>query len=250
MAGGRSLRETAPGFQGSSPAELPRTRELSRADPGDARGTSTGPPFLLSLQAHRRHGSKKHPEKGLTVKTILIWLIVIGAFLGGSFAFMTQMPGQTVPTAVGALSEEENFLCGRLKSHVESLALDIGCRGHGYPAATAATLQYLTREMGRANFDMREVTFDSKGMPTVNLEGTLVGTRRKDEVLLLGANYDTDGKSPGADDNSSGCAVLLEVARMIDETVPERSVRVVFFGNGAGHLAGDDRSGAWHYARE
>ena len=48
------------------------------------------------------------------MKTILIWLIVIAAFVGGSLAFMTQMPGQTVPAAVGAPSEEENFLRDRL----------------------------------------------------------------------------------------------------------------------------------------
>jgi hypothetical protein len=184
------------------------------------------------------------------VKTILIWLIVIAAFLGGSLAFMTQMPGQAVPASVGGLSEEENTLRDRLKTHVETLAVDIGARGHGYPAATAATLEYLSKELQRARFEVREITFDSKGLPTINLEGTLVGTRKKDEVLLLGANYDTDGKSPGAEDNASGCAVLLEIARLIGEASSERSVRVVFFGNGAGYLAGDDRSGAWNYARE
>jgi Zn-dependent M28 family amino/carboxypeptidase len=184
------------------------------------------------------------------VKTILIWLIVIAAFVGASLAFMTQMPGQSAPAATGPLSDVETTIKDRLKSHVETLAVDIGARGHGYPAATADTLRYLSGQLRRARFETREITFDSKGMPTVNLEGTLVGTRKKDEVLLLGANYDTDGKSPGAADNASGCGVLLEVARLIAESASERSVRVVFFGNGSGSFAGDEKSGAWNYARE
>ncbi len=184
------------------------------------------------------------------MKTLLFWLIVIAAFTGGSLAFMTQMPGDTVPTMVGPLSEEESSLQDRLKSHVETLAQDIGARGYGYPAATADTLRYLSTQLKRAHLDVREILFDSKGSNAINLEATLVGTRKKDELILLGANYDSNGKSPGADDNASGCAVLLEVARLLGETANERSIRVVFFANGAGSLAGDERSGAWHYARE
>jgi hypothetical protein len=201
-------------------------------------------------QVRRHRFSKKHPEEGSAVKQFVIWVLVFVAFFGGGLAFMTQMPGQSVPASAGALNEEENALKERVKSHVESLAQEIGARGTGYPAGTSSALNYLSSQLRRTRFEPREVGFDAKGAPAINLEGTLVGTRKKDEVVLLGANYDSDGKSPGANDNASGCAVLLEVARLIGETAPERSVRVVFFGNGAGSAAGEDRSGAWVYARE
>lgn len=184
------------------------------------------------------------------MKLLVFWLIVIAAFGGGSVAFMTQMPGQSVPVASGALTDDEATLKDRLKNHVDAIAMDIGARGHGYPGPSSETVRYLSTQLKRARFDVRETTFDSKGMPAVNLEGTLMGTRKKDEVLLLGANWDSQGKSPGADDNASGCAVLLEIARMIGDTASERTVRVVFFGNGAGPFAGGENSGAWTYARE
>lgn len=184
------------------------------------------------------------------MKLLIFWLIVIAAFVAAAGAFMTQMPGQSLAAASGVPTDDESEIKDRLKNHVDALAIDIGARGHAYPAQGADTVRYLSTQLKRARFDVRETTFDSKGKPTVNVEGTLIGTRKKDEVLLLGANWDSQGKSPGADDNASGCAVLLEIARLIGDTASERTVRIVFFGNGGGSYAGGEESGAWAYARE
>ncbi|MDZ4773462.1 MAG: M28 family peptidase [Planctomycetota bacterium] len=184
------------------------------------------------------------------MKTLIFWLIVIAGFVVGSLAFMTQMPGATVLTVTGAAGEDDARIESSLRGHVESFASEFGARGNSYPQASAQTILYIEREMKRANFEIKQSTFDSRITPGVNIEGTLLGTRKKDEILLLGANYDTDGKSPGAEDNASGCAVLFEMLRVFGEAASERTVRVVFFGNGAGQYAGEENSGAWAYARE
>jgi Zn-dependent M28 family amino/carboxypeptidase len=49
------------------------------------------------------------------------------------------------------------------------------------------------------------------------------------EVLLFGAHYDAVPFSPGADDNASGVAVALELARLLKDRPTKRTIRVVFF---------------------
>jgi Zn-dependent M28 family amino/carboxypeptidase len=51
------------------------------------------------------------------------------------------------------------------------------------------------------------------------------------EIVLVGAHYDTVPGSPGADDNASGVATLIELARALRETRPARTVRLVAFVN-------------------
>lgn len=63
-----------------------------------------------------------------------------------------------------------------------------------------------------------------------NVIATLRGTREPAQVLELGAHYDTVAYSPGADDNSSGVAALLEVARIAAGSRPRKTLRFCFFG--------------------
>jgi len=57
----------------------------------------------------------------------------------------------------------------------------------------------------------------------------LPGTDLAAEVLILGAHYDAVPLSPGADDNASGVAALLEIARALKDTPRRRTIRLVFF---------------------
>jgi Zn-dependent M28 family amino/carboxypeptidase len=54
---------------------------------------------------------------------------------------------------------------------------------------------------------------------------------RRNEILLLGAHYDSVVGSPGANDNASGVAALLEISRMFQALEPALTVRFVAFVN-------------------
>jgi hypothetical protein len=69
------------------------------------------------------------------------------------------------------------------------------------------------------------------------------------QVVLLGAHYDSFRQSPGANCNSSGVAVLLELARMLRNENPVRTVRMVFFVNGESPWQGTEFQGASVYAQ-
>jgi hypothetical protein len=48
------------------------------------------------------------------------------------------------------------------------------------------------------------------------------------ERIVVGAHYDVCGDQPGADDNASGVAGLLEIARQVNEQKPELKYRIDF----------------------
>jgi hypothetical protein len=63
-----------------------------------------------------------------------------------------------------------------------------------------------------------------------NLFAELRGARQPDRIIEVSAHYDTVPFSPGADDNSSGVAALLEVARVLADARPAKTIRFCFFG--------------------
>jgi Zn-dependent M28 family amino/carboxypeptidase len=69
------------------------------------------------------------------------------------------------------------------------------------------------------------------GVRCENLEVTIAGGARASEIVLAGAHYDTVEGSPGADDNASGVAGLIEIARRLREARPQRTVKLVAFVN-------------------
>ena len=86
---------------------------------------------------------------------------------------------------------------------------------------------------------------DVRVCSVVNLIATRRGTHEPDRVLEIGAHYDTVPYSAGADDNSSGVAALLGVARVVATASMERTIRLCVFGGEEVGLRGS----AEHVAR-
>ncbi len=94
-----------------------------------------------------------------------------------------------------------------------------------------------------------EHTYDWAGRSWVNVEATFRGSESPDRYVLAGAHFDStspdEGVAPGADDDASGVAALLEIARVMSSCQPAESVRLLFFSNeeegtvGSTEYAGD-----------
>ena len=63
----------------------------------------------------------------------------------------------------------------------------------------------------------------------INIFAERQGTEENAGAILIGAHYDTVFRSPGADDNASGVAVILEIARLLGKTPTPRTLELVFF---------------------
>ena len=118
-----------------------------------------------------------------------------------------------------------------LRAHVETLAGEIGERNVFRPRALADAADFIAREWRRQGYEVVPQTYDCQGLPCANLEIARRGTRRPEEIVLVGAHYDSVIGSPGADDNASGVAALLAMSRRFAEAAPARTVRFVAFVN-------------------
>lgn len=118
-------------------------------------------------------------------------------------------------------------LADRLRRHVAVLATGERNTDLDTPA------RYIERELG-AGFQRQE--YESGGRPVRNIE---VGRG----TIVVGAHYDTVPGSPGADDNASGVAVLIELARL------DLPVRFVAFANEELPYSHGDEMGSFVFAR-
>jgi Zn-dependent M28 family amino/carboxypeptidase len=119
----------------------------------------------------------------------------------------------------------------RLRSHVEALAGQIGERNVRRPPALHAAEAYIAGEFTALGFEVTRQTYVAEGVESSNLEATVPGHTRATEIVLVGAHYDTVPGSPGADDNASGVAGLIEISRALREVRPARTVKLVAFVN-------------------
>jgi Zn-dependent M28 family amino/carboxypeptidase len=120
---------------------------------------------------------------------------------------------------------------GRLEAHVRYLAGEIGERNVFRPAALAAAADYIEAQWQAQGYAVTRQGYDAGGIRCANLEVTRPGRDRSYGILLIGAHYDTVAGSPGADDNASGVAALIEIAGLFTGLSPSMTVRFVAFTN-------------------
>ena len=119
----------------------------------------------------------------------------------------------------------------RLRGHVATLAGTIGERNVWRPKALHAAADYIRTSLTSAGCAVVPQGYETQGVHCENLEVTLPGRAGSGEVIVVGAHYDTVLGSPGADDNASGVATLLEIARALGPRPLRRTVKLVAFVN-------------------
>lgn len=168
----------------------------------------------------------------------LLALACAGLIAAGG-GWMMAMPGTSAREPLAEPSAHEQALSERLEAHVRTLAGEIGERNLERREALDAAADYLEGQMRAAGYTPERQTYTLgghaadalAGVTADNLVAELPGTQRPDEVLVVGAHYDSIMGSPGADDNASGVAALLELARLFQERPQPRTVRFVAFAN-------------------
>jgi Zn-dependent M28 family amino/carboxypeptidase len=142
-------------------------------------------------------------------------------------------------------------LAERLGRHVENLASEIGERHVFLPSSLAAAAAYIEREWRELGLAPVSHPFQAEGVTCLNLEADLPRTSPSGlpEVVLVGAHYDTVQSCPGADDNASGVAAMIELARMLGERpATRRAIRFAAFPNEEPPFFTTERMGSKVYA--
>ena len=136
-----------------------------------------------------------------------------------------------------------------LSRHVTTLAGTIGERNLWKYFALQRAAEYIEQQMTAAGYAPARQTFEVSRAPVSNIESLLKGTSRRDEVIVLGAHYDTVGGCPGANDNATGIAALLELARRFAHRPQPRTLKFVAFVNEEPPFFRGQHMGSYVYAR-
>jgi len=126
-------------------------------------------------------------------------------------------------------AEQRQEIEQQLFQHVDRLAGLIGPRTLSRPKTIQATLGYIRGQWESLGYEVTEEVFDALGDQAINLVVKRIGSRAAEQTIVLGAHYDTVLSTPGADDNASAVAVLLEVSRLLKDHVGGRTMRYVAF---------------------
>lgn len=168
-------------------------------------------------------------RKGITFTWIFILIFVFGGHealakkpSGGGSGGGLQPP----------LTSEEVEIRDNLSSLVNDFAVTIGERNiYRRPNQLAAAAAKTSETFSSLGYTVNVDPFVVSHVTVTNLEVVIPGTTRANEIIVIGAHYDTASGSPGADDNTSGLAGLLEIARLLSGAQMERTVRLVAFVN-------------------
>jgi len=176
--------------------------------------------------------------------------VIVGLVLALGGCMQKDMPGESFAGTRGVATAEEHAREEKLREHVRVLSVEIGLRHVGEHANLVKAAAYVEDELKGMGYAVRSQEWDEGGRPVRNLDVTIEGKTRPKEIVVMGAHYDSARQSPGADDNGSGVAALLEIARMVKDNPQSRTVRLVFFVNEEPPYFGTSRMGSWQYARE
>jgi hypothetical protein len=163
--------------------------------------------------------------------TLTIFLVLI------VFLFtVTWMPGKSYQGVFKPLNEIEESYRLALEKHVRVLAHDIGVRsGYRYDKLKAAE-EYLSNIWSEAGLDVKRQEFlvsfyPNDPKPVANIFVELKGVNN-DSLLVVGAHYDSVMlDTPGANDNASGVAAVLELALRLKDIKPQQTIQFVLFVN-------------------
>lgn len=181
----------------------------------------------------------------------LFWLSVfIVALIFVCWLVMIRMPSKSFRGPLPPLTNDQVALRDALKRDVTVLASEIGERNVFNPAKLKAAAEYIANAFASAGYEVWRQAYMVSSERCENLYVEIKGRRVPDEIVVVGAHYDSVSGSPGANDNGSGVAALLALARGWAGRTPERTLRFVAFVNEEPPFFQTEQMGSLVYAKE
>ncbi|MGA2331610.1 MAG: M28 family peptidase [Syntrophales bacterium] len=138
----------------------------------------------------------------------------------------------------------------KLHRHVKYLTVDIGSRSTYEYDKIEATKEYIVDCLKAFGYVPSLQTFTYKRKKYSNIIASRNGVKHPDETVIIGAHYDTARGTPGADDNASAVAILLEIARALKDFSPDRTLKLIFFVIEEPPIFKSEQMGSYIYAKE
>ncbi|MBC8023321.1 MAG: M28 family peptidase [Burkholderiales bacterium] len=142
---------------------------------------------------------------------------------------MISMPGRSWTGALDPLDAADRDLASRLRANVTFIASAEHNMAH--PDAYEAAAKHLEAQLAEAGHAVRRQEFRVDGKRVRNLDVEIAGSDAGAGIVVIGAHYDSVHGAPGANDNGSGTAATVELARLFAGWKPVHTWRLVLFAN-------------------
>ncbi len=185
--------------------------------------------------------------KSFLLKFVLAPIGLLLVLVAAGVWYMLHVPGVSHHGALAVMTAAESELSQQLRRHVAAIASTPHNTAHFENLTRAAA--YIERELRSLGYKPTRQTYDARGLPVWNIEATIEPTIPNAPSLVIGAHYDSAGDAPGANDNGTGVAALLEIARELRAgPSPRQRIRLVFFVNEEPPYFRTDLMGSRKYA--
>ena len=169
--------------------------------------------------------------------------------LGICGCHMVRMP--EVKFQGNSLDANPNYdqIVTHLQRTVHVLSSEIGERNVGLKhKSLLKAADYIESRWQSYGLQTSRQTFNVGGLPCSNIEVIIPGGEQSDEVVVIGAHYDSAEGTPGANDNATGVAALLYISEQMAAFKPRRTIKFVAFTNEEPPYFETENMGSWKYA--
>ena len=182
------------------------------------------------------------------VALALLAIVVAGY---GALHYMTSVPGRSHQGPLPPLTDEETALAASLKRHIAVIAAHEHNIAHYEELETVAG--HIEATLASFGYAVGRQEFSADGRLVRNLDATIepLGDKTDPEVIVVGAHYDSAPGTPGANDNGSGAAAVIELAQLLHDLDRKsgKRIRFVLFVNEEPPYFMTEAMGSLRYAR-
>ncbi|MFL6823608.1 MAG: M28 family peptidase [Xanthobacteraceae bacterium] len=182
---------------------------------------------------------------------VILVVLAVAAAGYGTLHYMTSVPGKPHRGPLPPITSEEAELGQSLKRHIAAIAE----REHNvtHYDELEKVARYIEATLASIGYAVGRQEFFADGKPVRNIDVTIepAGRSADPEVIVIGAHYDSVFGSPGANDNGSGVAAVIELARLLRDLdgVGAKRIRLALFVNEEPPYFMTEAMGSLHYGR-
>ena len=180
------------------------------------------------------------------VSLYLTLVLVLAVF----FIYMIYMPGKSYEGELPAFDDADHAIAKRFEAHVTELCKNPAGRNFIEKKGLDAARKYIAGQFESSGYKVKFNEYQINGDVVANIEVELTGSSHPEKIIIVGAHYDAVPGAPGANDNGSGVAAILELAdRFKDKSFP-LTVRFVAFVNEEPPNSMTGNMGSFVYAKK
>lgn len=182
--------------------------------------------------------------RGAVIRLGILAAFLIILCLWGYFT-MVKMPGRSYAGPLPSLTDAEVSVREELVRDVNKLASEIGERNILHYQNLTAAADFIKTTLTEAGYEVSEQNSPVEGKDCCNITAEILGAEQPEEIVVVGAHYDSVYGSAGANDNISGVAATLALARYFYGKKVSRTLRLVLFVNEEPLFSKPARWAAW-----